>query len=182
MSMETNDPFDNNSGDSPAPQPQSGSGKKIAWIIGIIGGVLLLGVLVCCGAGYFFFNWALNQAGEIVIAELKDNPVVVEHLGGIDSVETNLPLSGVETEKAKQDDPAAQRIVFDATGPKGTGQLVVELDQTKSPPEVKNAILVTSDGERHDLNLNEMVMDDGENIDLDEIDDVLDGLEGSFTE
>jgi hypothetical protein len=103
---------------SQPPAPSGGGGWKIAvWVIAIVGGLGLLSCCCCGGFGYF----ALDQAGQQVAGALRSNPIVQEQLGGVDDVSLNLEATGAEGQTG-----GGQVLVYDVTGPKGTGQVTVQ--------------------------------------------------------
>ncbi len=100
------------------PQPKSNS--SIIWIVGIVIGVIGLGGLLACGCcgGLTFFG--MNVAADQVADSLRDNPVVVEHLGEIKECNWNVG------ESFQHDDDDV--MVFDVEGSQGSGKIIGELN------------------------------------------------------
>ncbi len=100
------------------PPPKKSSAMK--WVIIVL---LLLGglVVVCCGGCMAMGWWGIGMAGQQVATEIKDTPPVQEHLGD------NLKLSMNFTETANEQQKSGNDkvIVFDATGSKGNGTVIV---------------------------------------------------------
>jgi hypothetical protein len=90
---------------------------KIAIIvIVVLLGLTLVGCLCCGGLGYF----GIQAAGQQVVDLVQDDPQVQEQLGGITSSSMNI----MATAEEQQDTGEQNVIVFDVTGPKGSGQLI----------------------------------------------------------
>jgi hypothetical protein len=81
-------------------------------------GALGVGVLICCGScgglGYVTIQNEHNEHARTLQNDYRDHPIVLEQLGGLDSVQGNLA-------KGLNDNDAD--MVFDARGPKGAGTL-----------------------------------------------------------
>ena len=86
------------------------------WILLILGGGF--GLLICCGGGGALVYFGLGVMGEEVADQLRDHPVIQEHLGGIDKIEVDFTASA-----ARDDD---DEFVFKVTGPKGSGTLIAK--------------------------------------------------------
>ena len=107
------------------PPQKSGGGTKTCLIIGGIVGVL--GLLVC--GGCFGFMWwgvgaGMKVVGEQVQTEYTDHEVVVEKLGGIDSIEWNMGKTQSYAQDHPEENPAF--LAFKVSGPKGDGVLYVQ--------------------------------------------------------
>lgn len=110
------------------PPPPSGSNKsKIGLILGIVGGVLVLGCLICGGIIYFIFSFGMGQFEEQVRLHVEKHPKVVEHIGTISKFEWEYFASQTATDQLGR--PV---MVFAVTGSNGTG--VVKFIQPQSNP------------------------------------------------
>ncbi|MDX1945823.1 MAG: hypothetical protein SFU86_10535 [Pirellulaceae bacterium] len=104
------------------PPPPSATGKILLAIFGTLG---VCGLL-CCGACGGLGIWAMQESqrdvAEQVVAEFGQHPLVVEHLGGIDSCQPNLAAGIADDE---------YEMVFDVRGPRGSGtiRVVTVLDE-----------------------------------------------------
>jgi len=121
-----------------------GSGKK--WlVIGGVSAVALVGGCALCGLG----GWALWASGsqlleEQVAADLRDNPVIVEHIGTIQTLELD-PMAAPQ-HTGPEDNP--YRIV----GTKGTGVIVVSSRTVSGDVEVvESGTLYVDGGGSYDL-------------------------------
>ncbi|QEG41953.1 Coa1/Tim21 domain-containing protein [Roseimaritima ulvae] len=125
-------------------RPQGGS--KLPWILGAIGGVVLLGVLVCCGGGYALVNLGMNVVAEDIRMQLRDHPTVREHIGEIESIDTAFGAS-----LAHEDDDT---FVYNVSGDKGDGELTVKsVTGGDGMEDIVSATLRTDDGETYELDL-----------------------------
>ena len=89
------------------------SGKGSTVLLIVLGVVVLL---VAVGAVAWL---GLDLIAEQVKADIEDNPVIVEHIGRIESIELDLLASG--------DTPGDDTFVFELKGTKGNGVLTVEV-------------------------------------------------------
>lgn len=125
-------------------RPQSSS--KLPWILGILGGVVVLGLLVCCGGFYALMNVGMNVVAEDIRMQLRDHPTIQEHVGEIQSIDVAFGAS-----MAHDDD---ETFVYEVKGSKGNGELTVKsithFDETE---EIVSATLRTDDGETFELEL-----------------------------
>ena len=104
-----------------SPQPKRGSNMWL-WIVGLGGGFLLL---LCGGCGlamYFGFTGIMGFMGEMVKEQIKDDPVIVQHIGDITSIKIN--FTAAAEEKKNNPQPGRNPLVFDIQGTKGSGQVV----------------------------------------------------------
>ncbi len=131
-------------------QPKKKSNKGCLIGCGVAG---VLGLLVCCGGGGMLFWFAMSAYGEIVKAELQGNPVIVEHIGDIESVDFSFNGS---FEAAEAGNAAGEtQIAFDLHGSKGSGRVVIvqgQGGQDGSP--IQSAILILPDGTSVPININ----------------------------
>lgn len=87
-------------------------------------------VIVVAGVGIFFLGKAgLNVVAEQVKMDIRDNPVIQEHIGEIQEIELNLKASGASAQK--------EQFVFDVKGTKGSGQLTVKVDAPEDPEKAQ---------------------------------------------
>lgn len=104
------------------PPPPSGSNKsKIGLILGIVGGVLLLGCLICGGIGYFIFSFGMGEFEKEVRRRVETHPKMIEHIGTISTFKWQFMESQRATEQRGQ--PNVAVFVFAVTGSKGTGSV-----------------------------------------------------------
>jgi hypothetical protein len=97
-----------------SPQPPAKSNAWL-WVLLGIGGVLFL----CCGGGVVGLAvFGMNIAAEEVSDQVRDNPKFREHIGELQSMETDWVATA-----AKNDD---ETFVYNARGDKGSGVLTVK--------------------------------------------------------
>ncbi len=113
-------------------------------IIAIVAGIGLVGVLVCCGLcgglGYF----GMNVFSEQVANELRDNPILREHIGEIQSFTLNFTATAAHDSE--------DVFVFDVQGSKGQGVVTAESQTIPDDSEaVISATLRLPTGEVIDL-------------------------------
>jgi hypothetical protein len=117
------------------------SGKRLGWIIAGVGG---LSILLCCGgiAGLAYFGMGLvaTEVRNLV----REHPVVVEHIGEIQTIKLNF------TETGAADD--ADTFVYDLTGTKGRGVLTAKhVTNAAGDEELVSGTLRLPNGEEYDL-------------------------------
>ena len=78
-----------------------------------------VGVVLVASCGYFGFQWSTGILEDTVQNELADNPVILEHLGELQSVSVDLKGTG--------DKRNLGGLVFNLTGAKGSGRLIVKV-------------------------------------------------------
>ena len=169
MATAPNDPFQNSNADpsygSQNYDQQTPKKSNKGCLIGCsIAGVV--GLLLCCGVVGVGAMYGMSAFGEIVKAELDGNPVIVEHIGEIESVD----FSFGGTAGAAEDNPGAgNALVFDIKGDKGSGQVVIVQDKTGQSP-IESAKLVLPDGSELPLDLGSGPSDvEAMDFDLDEM-------------
>lgn len=119
------------------------------WILGIGGGVLLL---LCAGCGlamYFSVTGVMGFMGGMVKEQIQNDPVIVEHIGDVQSVDINYTATGQEAEKNPQ--PGRNVLVFDVKGSKGSGQLVGTQVQAAAPGHVLEDMKLRKGGQEYPL-------------------------------
>lgn len=161
MATAPQDPF--NQGGTPPGQPPRQKSNVWLWVLGIVGGLGLLGILICCGSMFAFYRFGTGMLGEQVKNQLQGNPVVQEHVGNIESVDMNLAATAEETQGGNRD-----VLVFDVQGSKSVAQLAARVEGEK----IVSAELIMPDGTRHDVALpgaldEELDIDAGE-LEIDE--------------
>ena len=128
--------------DAPPPQPPSGS--PFLRVVVIIGLLLVIGVGACGACAFLGWRYAAGMIGDQVAESLRDNPVVAEHIGEIQSVKLDLMASGAE--------PEPEVFVFEVVGSRGRGRLIVQTATIDlETEEVLSGRLELEDGSVHDL-------------------------------
>lgn len=130
-------------------RPPQKSGFNVLLVI-ILGGAGL--ILLCCGGlaglGVYSFHLVADQVAD----DLRDNPVIVEHIGTIDEFEMDWGDSFSEDDN--------DVFVYRIRGPNGEGKVHVKsVSVDTDTEEVVWGYLEMSDGRRHDL-----LPEDGENL------------------
>jgi|GEM_PF-6345117 len=159
----------------PPQSPKGSSGLKTLFVV--LGVIIVLGMLACGGLGallWFGISRAQVAAADEIGKKLGNHPIVLEELGQLQQVTSNLPAS---LEIAKQRGRTANRQqpewVFDVVGSKGTGKLIVTLENDSGSGQITAAILETADGRKIDLPLDQISQpsefDPSSDIDLGEI-------------
>ncbi|MBI1899688.1 MAG: hypothetical protein HYS13_01070 [Planctomycetia bacterium] len=133
----------------PAEPPPKKSWKGCIITILVVGGVLLGG---CCLAGWLGWGWIKGKMGEVVAEQVKDSPVIQEHIGEIESCDYDVTETARVTEEAqKQGEKVAQKMVFDVKGSKGSGKLIVDVEAIGAQPDPDTAKLKLPDGRTLDV-------------------------------
>jgi hypothetical protein len=84
--------------------------------------------------------------------QLTGNPVIVEHIGEIESVEPSWSATFREAQNAGQQGQETS-FAFEIKGSKGSGTLLAEQDNRGGGTGLSTAILVMPDGTRHPINM-----------------------------
>ena len=115
-------------------------------IIVVVVGVLMVFMTLCCGGVGLISYFVLTLIGDEVEGDLRDNPVIAEHIGTIQSFELDWGGSFVEEE----DDDT---FVFRIRGSKASGIVTVFCDNTGNAEivEVLSGTLQVDSGETYDL-------------------------------
>lgn len=131
--------FGNPASGAGAPK-SSGGMPKWAWITLI---VVVLGGALCCGLSCFGINFAMGEIGKVIGTELSSHEVVQEELGNI----SNASFSWSETISEQQGTGNSDSLVFEVQGDKGSGLIVVEMNQGAQDPSamLRRATLVIGD-------------------------------------
>ena len=99
----------------PYRRPKAGASPWL--IVGVIGGVVGLGALICCG-GCGVLMWFGKGAMETEVAnQLRDHPDFQQHIGEIQEFKYNLTASGAE--------PEFDVDVYEVVGTRGRGTVTV---------------------------------------------------------
>ncbi|MEM9645756.1 MAG: hypothetical protein AAF989_12270 [Planctomycetota bacterium] len=147
--------------------------KTWLWVLGIIGGLGLVAVLVCCGGAYFMSSQFTGFMGEALAEQVKDDPVIVENVGEIESATFNMQA----TMKFAQDNPGANSIIIDLVGSKSEAQLAIDQDSAESGRPTGR--LIMPDGTSIDI----QITAESQEIDFDMGEDIGGGepVENEFT-
>jgi hypothetical protein len=109
-----------------APPPKKS--KAWIWILGIIGGVVVLGC-GCCGVGtYWAYSLGMNMIAEQTKQEIQGRPEVQEHIGTIESATPDL-FAGVQETQKKGAKPGESHLVVHIKGNKGSGDVIGRMPQ-----------------------------------------------------
>lgn len=139
----TPNPYAGNYGQAPPPKKS----YAIFWILGIIGGVIVLGC-GCCGVmSYVGFNTGMNMVAEQIKGEVQGHPAIQEHIGTIETATTDFSASMQETEK--KGGQGNNHLVIHVKGSKGEGDIIG--GQQPGRPGLSNKILRLPDGKEFPL-------------------------------
>lgn len=128
--------------DYPAPRRKKSS--SAAWLIAIFVGLGGIFVLLCCGGAVGFVWFGLNVIAEDIKAQLRDNPVVVEHLGQLQELEVDFTASSAIADNGT--------FVYRAIGSKGAGELTVKsITGPDGSEDIVSGVLRLPDGQTFDL-------------------------------
>ncbi len=117
---------------------QSGKASTVFIVLGVLALVFVIGGVGC----YFLVQKAFGTMEDSLKAAIKDNPVIVEHLGELKEVDLNLTATG--------EGGGGNKFAFDVTGSKGSGMVRAQMDQAGEKFRVTNATLEI-DGTVHPL-------------------------------
>ena len=132
------------------------SGSNVwLWVLGIIGGLTVIGALVCCGGGYFGYQAVTNMIAEAYKGQLQGNPVIVEHVGEIETMKLNL------TTTQEQAQSSNGMMAFDVVGSKSPATLLVRQAQGGDGTAIAAAELLMPDGTRYDVPIDDFGDDFG---------------------
>ena len=119
--------------------PAASSGKTSTVVLIVVGSV----VVVAVGLG-FLVMWGLDVLSEQVKADIQDNPVILEHIGRIESIEFDFMASG--------EAPGDDTLVFSLKGTKGEGVVTAEV--------------ITVDDEHEEVRSGTLRLPSGKTVDL----------------
>lgn len=129
-----------NDPNTPYRQPPRSSNRTLFWVLGIIALLGVLGVVACCGFGYYGFRFISTQFANQLRPQLQNSPEIVEHIGEIQEMALN--------PQAMQQPDHSGKMVFDVSGTKGTGQVVVDPEKFGDRGIDEDLILILPDGKR----------------------------------
>lgn len=93
--------------------------------------------------GLFFAQFGLSMYAGEVQRQLQGNPVIVEHIGEIES--TSHSWTGT-MEAAQQNQGSESQLAFEVTGSKASGTVYVVQDRSGDGTGIKSAILKLPNG------------------------------------
>lgn len=125
------------------PAPVEGRGRGWMKLLGC-GGCALLAVVALLGGGALLVIMGFEMLEEQVADDLREHPVILEHLGRLDELEIDLGASMAA--------PGENDWVFEARGAQGTGRLMVTT--------------VTVDAEHEDVVAGRLQLPSGEMVEL----------------
>ena len=115
------------------------SGKTSTVVLIVVGAV----VVIVVGLGLLVM-WGLDVVAEQVKADIQDNPVILEHIGRIESIDFEFMATGA----AQGEDT----LVFNLKGTKGEGVVTAEVITVDDEhEEVRSGTLRLPSGEKVDL-------------------------------
>ena len=100
------------------------------------GGCLIaavVGVILLAGTGFFGFRAMMSEGADELRAQLEDNPVILEHIGEIESIESETIKSG---KLLSEDEIETDWWLWTIRGTKGSGLLKV-----RTPTDEESEIL-----------------------------------------
>ena len=125
---------------SPPPTPRK-SRKRLAWVLAGTGALL---AVLCCGGFGGLAYFGLNLVKTEVRNQVRDHPVVVEHIGEIQTFDINLTESGAAAD--------SDTFVYEVAGTKGRGVLTVKhVTDDDGAEQIVSAKLRLPDGQEHDV-------------------------------
>ncbi|MCA9246322.1 MAG: hypothetical protein KDA42_04375 [Planctomycetales bacterium] len=129
----------------PAPKKKK---SAVPMVVGIIVGVGLLAIALCCGVGVWVMNLGMSTVAEVLQEQLKDDPQIQEHIGEIESFD----FSWLENFNKKDGEDA---MVFNIEGSKANGKLVVKGGGPNAAQGASNAELRLENGDVIEIDLQE---------------------------
>jgi hypothetical protein len=151
MSMTPNNPFDDPQRNQMAAQGPPAAKSRKGCLLGC-GIAAALSLLLCCGGGLVLTQFTFSMIASEYQRELAGNPVIVEHIGEIQSLDVS--WGGIFEEAQKAGEQGGQgSLVFDVEGSKGSGRIVVEPDQGQAGGggDLGAGTLIMPDGNRYPL-------------------------------
>ncbi len=127
---------------TPAPAPKP---SKTPIILAVVGGIGLICVLVCCGAGIWVVQFGMSVVSADIENQLRDHPEIEEHVGAIQSLEVDWAKSMAEDDY--------DIWTYDVEGTKAKGELIVESESDFDSEVIVSATLRLSTGEEIELTI-----------------------------
>ena len=139
-----NSPFNDPSrGENFREPPRQKKSRIWLWVLATIGLLILLGVLVCCGGGYFAIRAGGDKVASDVKVQLRGNPVIQEQVGDIQEIE----LDAMASIEEGQNTPGS--MTFEVVGSKSEARLVIKREPGEE--EITFAELIMPDDSRHQV-------------------------------
>ena len=168
MSSDPNDPFAGNpnspgqsaTGAQANPHAKKSKGAKF-WLIGCLGGSVLLG-LVCCGGIAAMTQIGMSAMAGAFQSQIEGSPVIEEHIGEIESFTGGFFAMMEGAQSAEPGKPP--ELPFEVIGSKGTGTVYIQPAGGGQEPGIMSARLVMSDGQSYPIEIDAPVQ---EEVDLD---------------
>ncbi|MBC8354627.1 MAG: hypothetical protein H8E66_21735 [Planctomycetes bacterium] len=129
-------------------QPQPTAPKKSSKqpiILAVVGGIALMCLLVCCGAGIWVVQFGMSVVSADIENQLRDHPEIEEHVGAIQSLEVDWAKSMAEDDY--------DIWTYDIEGSKASGELIVESTSDDDGEVIVAATLRLSTGEKIELTI-----------------------------
>lgn len=110
-------------------------------LLGIVGGLIAVGALFCCGGALLVVNFGMSIVSAEVQDQLASRPEIQDNIGPIESFKVNYARTGTH-----DDD---ETFVYDIQGPKGQGYVEVKQYTNENDEEViESAVLTMNDGQK----------------------------------
>ncbi len=121
--------------------------SKAPILLAVLGGLGLLCLLVCCGAGVWLVQFGMSVVSADIENQLRDHPQIEEHVGVIQKLEVDWAKSLAEDDY--------DIWTYDIEGSKGKGEIVVESksDFNSDSEVIISATLRLSTGEKIELTI-----------------------------
>lgn len=133
------DPF-NPYGSAPARTKSS----SWLWAIVALAGLGIVGIVVCCGGGFWLMSFGLNVMTAEVEDDLRDNPRFQEHVGEIQQFEMDWSRSFGENDN--------DTFVYNVKGTKGSGKITIKhITNDAGEEEIVSASLRLDSGQTVEL-------------------------------
>lgn len=114
--------------------------RLVLLVLGIVFGLFALGALACCGVGYYGVTVFQSELSKQFRQQIEDSPEIAEHIGQIES----LQMRFIDSAASGDDD----EMIFDISGSKGSGQVMVDVSAASSSQPEGAFVLVLDDGTR----------------------------------
>lgn len=130
--------------DSSPPPPAKKS--NLGCILAVVGGIALVGLLVCCGGGYSLMSVGFDMMGAQATTAIRANPIANEKIGEVKSCKVDFAASAAHPEN-QNSDGERQIMVFNVEGTKGSGVLTAQVVDEPGQQNLKPVELRMSTGE-----------------------------------